>query len=77
MMLREGLDPLLFGLVTGLSVAMVLTRLLRGFLFGITPGDPVTYVTVVTGVAGIASLAAVVPICRTMRVDPIIALRYE
>jgi predicted permease len=77
MMLREGLGPALFGLVTGLSVAMALTQLLRGFLFGITPGDPVTYVTVAAVVAGIAALAAVVPICRAMRVDPIIALRYE
>jgi len=77
MMLGEGLGPVLLGLVTGLGVATVLTRLLRGFLFGITPGDPVTYVTAATVVASAAALAAVVPICRAMRVDPVIALRYE
>jgi putative ABC transport system permease protein len=77
MMLREGLSPVLLGLVTGLSVAMVLTRLLRSFLFGISPGDPVTYVTVATVVAGISAIAAVFPIRRAICVDPLIALRHE
>ena len=77
MILRQGLRPVLFGSAAGLGMAMALSGLLRGFLFGITLVDPVTYISVSAVVAGIAAIAAVVPACRAMRVDPLTALRCE
>jgi ABC-type antimicrobial peptide transport system permease subunit len=46
-------------------------------LFGVTPGDPVTYVTVVVLLGAVALAAAAIPAQRAARVDPAIALRAE
>jgi len=53
------------------------TRLISSFLFGVKPTDPLTYAAVATGLAGIAMLACYIPARRALKVDPIIALRYE
>jgi ABC-type antimicrobial peptide transport system permease subunit len=77
LVLRQGMTLALTGEAIGLSGAFVLTRLIRGLLFGVTPNDALTFV-VVAGVLGIvALLACYLPARRATKVDPLIALRYE
>jgi predicted permease len=77
MILREGLAPALLGLLAGTGLAMAVMRVMAGLLFGVTATDPVTYLEVSLVVLVIVTLAAVVPARRAMRVDPMLALRYE
>jgi putative ABC transport system permease protein len=65
------------GLVLGVAGALGLTRLLKSLLFGVTPTDPATFVIVSIVLALVALTACLVPARRAMRVDPMVALRYE
>ena len=77
LILREGIAIALAGIGLGLASAVVLSRLLTRFLYGITPSDPVTYVVAVAVVGGVALAASAIPAWRAARVDPMVALRYE
>jgi predicted permease len=77
LILREGIMIALGGLALGLASASVLSRLLTRFLYGITPGDPVTYGVATMLVAAIALAACAIPALRAAKVDPMVALRYE
>ena len=74
---REGVVLAAFGLVLGAAGAMALTRLLRGFLFGVEPTDPVTFVAVGVLLAGVAALASLVPAWKASQADPATVLRSE
>jgi putative ABC transport system permease protein len=74
---RQALSLVAIGVALGVSVALLMTRLLEGFLFGITARDPATFVVVCAALFASAAVASVVPALRAMRVDPIVALRYE
>jgi len=63
--------------VLGLAGALGLTCLLTSFLFEVKPTDRMTYVTVCFVFATVALLASYIPARRAMRVDPMVALRYE
>jgi putative ABC transport system permease protein len=65
------------GLVLGLAGAFGLTRLMASMLFGVGARDPMTMVSVGLVLASVALLASYVPARRAMKVDPIVALRYE
>ena len=58
-------------------MAVVLTRVISGFLFGVGPLDPVTYAAVAAALAGVALLAAYLPARRASRIDPLAALRLD
>jgi ABC-type antimicrobial peptide transport system permease subunit len=77
LILREGIALALAGLALGLASAIVLSRLLTRFLYGITPSDPVTYGVATVLVGGVALAACAIPAWRAARVDPMVALRYE
>jgi putative ABC transport system permease protein len=75
LLLRHGLLLTGAGIVVGIGVSLVLTRVMSALLFGVSPMDPVTYVTVAAGLATVALLATYLPARRASRADPIIALR--
>jgi putative ABC transport system permease protein len=77
MVLKHALALILSGLLLGLIAAAGLTRFLANQLYTVSPNDPVSMMTVTLLLTAIALLACYIPARRAMRVDPIIALRYE
>jgi predicted permease len=77
LVLREGVKFSLLGIGLGLAGAFVVTRWLASELYGVGPMDPWTYIGVAAAMAAVTLFACYVPARRAMRVDPLIALRYE
>jgi putative ABC transport system permease protein len=77
MILRQGLELAIAGAALGLVGALIVSHLMAGLLYGVRPTDPVTFVGVAILLIGIALLACYIPARRAMRVDPLVALRYE
>ena len=77
LILWQGVTLVAIGVSTGLAGAVGLTRYLEGMLFGLTPLDAPTYAAVAAVFAAVALTASYVPARRAMKVDPIVALRYE
>ena len=80
MVIGQGLRLAMAGVAIGAATALVLARLLSSFshlLFGVGANDPATFVTVSVILTGVAILACYIPARRAMRVDPMVALRYE
>ena len=73
----HGLAVTSIGLAVGLAAAFGVTRFLSALLYWISPNDPVTLLSVSLGLALVALLACYLPARRAMRVDPMVALRYE
>jgi ABC-type lipoprotein release transport system permease subunit len=77
LVLKQGLVTSLTGVAIGIGGAMVLTRTLRSFLFGLSPTDPVTFAGVALLLILLALLACYLPARRAGKVDPMEALRCE
>jgi len=77
MIVFQGLQLALLGILIGVPVALSLTTLVRGFLFRVQPRDPTTFVTVPIVVTATALLAVWLPARRASRTKPIDALRHE
>ena len=73
----EGFRLIAGGVVSGIIAAIVLSRVLRSFLFEVEPADPVTLIGVGLLFSGVALLACWAPTRRAVKVDPLEALRYE
>ena len=77
MILREGMFLAAAGIVAGIAGGLALGRVLRSLLFEIKPTDPATFIGVAIALALVAFAACYIPARRAMKVDPIVALRYE
>jgi predicted permease len=77
LILWRGLAPVVPGLFLGIVLAFGLTRFMRGMLFDVAPGDPLSYLAGLVLLAGAAIAATLIPATRAMRVDPARLLRHE
>jgi predicted permease len=77
MVIREAMILTAIGIAVGIGGAVALARFLRTLLFEIRPTDPLTFLGVVILLCAVALLACYIPARRAMKVDPMVALRYE
>lgn len=77
MVLRQGLSLAIAGAAVGLVGALIVSHLMAGLLYGVRPTDLLTFAGVAILLISVALLACYIPARRAMRVDPLVALRYE
>jgi putative ABC transport system permease protein len=77
MVIGQGMKLALIGVAVGVLGALGATRSLATILYQVTPNDPLTFIAVPIVFAVVAAAACYVPARRAMRVDPVVALRYE
>jgi putative ABC transport system permease protein len=77
LVMNDGAKIALFGITFGIAGALALTRLMSSLLFEVKPTDPVTFAAVAILLAFVTLVACYIPARRAMRVDPMVALRYE
>jgi predicted permease len=77
MVLCQGLRLAVVGAAVGLVGALIVSHLMAGLLYGVSPTDPLTFAGVALLLIGVALVACYIPARRAIRVDPLVALRYE
>jgi ABC-type antimicrobial peptide transport system permease subunit len=77
LLLKQGVQLVAAGLLFGLAGAWALTRAMAHMLVGVSSSDPRTYIGVAALLCSITLLACWLPARRAMRVDPMVASRYE
>ncbi len=77
LVVRQGMTLAILGSAIGIAGALALSRLMASLLYGIKPTDPITFIVVAIVLTLVALAACYIPARRAMRVDPIIAVRYE
>jgi putative ABC transport system permease protein len=77
LMMSQGMKLTLIGVMIGFGGALVVTRLMRGLLFGVAPTDLMTFGISAVVLIVVGLLACFIPARRATKVDPLVALRYE
>jgi putative ABC transport system permease protein len=77
LVLRQGLTPVLVGAACGAAAGAGVARVMRGILYGVTPGDPSTYLVAGGVLVAVAALACIAPARRAAHANPLVALRSD
>jgi len=77
LVLSEGFRMVALGVIIGVAGGIALSRCLASLFFGVSPANPATYVEVALLMMGLALIACLIPAWRAIRVNPMVALRYE
>lgn len=77
MVLRQAMELMAAGVVSGLLLALGLSQYMKSLLFGIEPHDWGSYIVAITVLAAVGMVVSLVPARRATSVDPMVALRYE
>ncbi len=77
MVMRQGLQLIVPGIVVGSIAAVTAAYLVRSMLFGVSAADPIILAGVTALLAGVTLFASFIPARTATRVDPMVALRYE
>lgn len=77
MVMKHGARLTLTGIALGVFAALALTHVMSTLLYGVDATDPFTFIAVAILLAVVASLAYYIPARRAMKIDPMLALRYE
>jgi putative ABC transport system permease protein len=77
LVLRQSVSPVILGIAIGIPLAVALTPMLAGLLYGVRSGDPLTFLLISLFLAAVGVVACYLPARRAMRVDPMVVLRYE
>jgi putative ABC transport system permease protein len=77
LVLRAGVRLVIIGLAIGVPAAFAMGRGIGGLLYGVKPGDPLTFIGIPLLLGAVALLASTVPARRATKVEPIVALRND
>jgi len=77
LVIREGMSLTVLGCTIGLIVSWILTRIIQGLLFEVSPTDPIAFVSGSVLLLGVAFGACWLPARRASKVDPLVALRHQ
>jgi putative ABC transport system permease protein len=77
LVIGQGALLVLIGAAIGIAAAVGVTRFMASMLFGIKATDPATFIGVAIMLVVVALAACYIPARRAMKVDPMVALRYE
>jgi len=77
LVLKRGMGLALVGLLIGLAASFALTRLMQSLLFEVSASDPVIFGLIALLLGAVAFAACYIPARRAMKIDPMVALRYE
>lgn len=77
LVIRQAMTPVLVGMLAGIVLCAAASSIFSAILFGVSPLDPGSFISMPLFLLGVALLASYIPARRAMRVDPMIALRYE
>jgi predicted permease len=73
----QSVVPVATGLAIGLLAALIGTRVLASYLYGVSPQDPVALTSAASCLIAVAAIATVLPVWRVLRIDPMVALRQD